>query len=74
MRTMTAAFFLGDRRIEIREVPVPQPAPGEVLLKVLACGVCGTDYHIYQGELADAVAGFHDRRDRQVKVAVDPWA
>jgi len=24
--------------------------------------------------LADAVAGFHDRRDRQVKVAVDPWA
>src|SRR5437867_3355229 len=33
--------------VEIREVPVPSPGPGEVLVKVLRAGVCGTDLHIY---------------------------
>ncbi len=31
---------------ELREVPLPQPGPGEVLVKVLAASVCGTDVHI----------------------------
>ncbi|MEP7159095.1 MAG: zinc-binding dehydrogenase, partial [Chloroflexota bacterium] len=30
----------------IREVPVPQPGPGEILVRVLAASVCGTDVHI----------------------------
>ncbi|MGA9855165.1 MAG: zinc-dependent alcohol dehydrogenase family protein [Gammaproteobacteria bacterium] len=34
------------------QLPVPKPEPGEVLLKVLACGVCRTDLHIVDGELA----------------------
>jgi propanol-preferring alcohol dehydrogenase len=33
------------------ELPVPQPGPGQVLLRVLACGVCRTDLHIVEGEL-----------------------
>jgi len=33
--------------IEIREVPVPSPSPGEVLVRVSAASVCGTDLHIY---------------------------
>jgi threonine 3-dehydrogenase len=33
--------------IELREVPVPAPGPGEVLVRVLAASVCGTDLHIY---------------------------
>lgn len=33
------------------DLPVPTPAPGQILLKVLACGVCRTDLHIYDGEL-----------------------
>ncbi|MDE3186028.1 MAG: L-threonine 3-dehydrogenase [Acidobacteriota bacterium] len=33
--------------IEIREVPVPSPGPGEVLVRVSAASVCGTDLHIY---------------------------
>jgi propanol-preferring alcohol dehydrogenase len=33
-------------------LPIPDPGPGEVLLKVLACGVCRTDLHIVDGELA----------------------
>lgn len=34
----------------LKELPVPRPGPGEVLLKVAACGVCGTDHHIFRGE------------------------
>lgn len=34
------------------ELPVPQPGPGEVLVEVSACGVCRTDLHIVDGELA----------------------
>lgn len=33
------------------ELPVPQPGPGEVLLRVSACGVCRTDLHVVDGEL-----------------------
>lgn len=33
-------------------LPVPEPGPGEVLVRVLACGVCRTDLHIADGELA----------------------
>lgn len=33
--------------IELREVPVPTPGPGEVLVRVEAVSVCGTDLHIY---------------------------
>ncbi len=40
---MKAAVYRGPNRVYIEEVPVPEPGPGEVLLKVQACGVCGTD-------------------------------
>jgi len=33
--------------IELREVPVPTPGPGEVLVRVQSASVCGTDLHIY---------------------------
>ncbi len=35
--------------IAIREIPTPRPGPGEVLVKVLAVGICGSDVHIYNG-------------------------
>ncbi len=34
--------------VEIREVPVPAAGPGEILLRVLRAGVCGTDLHIWE--------------------------
>jgi threonine 3-dehydrogenase len=34
--------------VEIREVPVPSAGPGQILLKVLRAGVCGTDLHIWE--------------------------
>ena len=33
-------------------VPVPRPGPDEVLVAVLACGVCRTDLHVAEGDLA----------------------
>ena len=36
--------------IEFREVPTPQPQPGEVLVKIVKIGVCGSDIHVYHGE------------------------
>jgi alcohol dehydrogenase, propanol-preferring len=40
------------RPLEPRELPDPAPADGEVLLRVLACGVCRTDLHLADGELS----------------------
>ena len=40
--------------LALSELPVPKPAAGQLLLKVLACGVCRTDLHLLDGELEDA--------------------
>jgi propanol-preferring alcohol dehydrogenase len=48
--------------LTIEDLPVPEPAQGEVLLRVEACGVCRTDLHITMGELPplrDAVTPGH---------------
>jgi len=47
-RTCRAAYLVGRERIEFREVKVPRPRPGEAVVKVQACGVCGSDVHYYQ--------------------------
>ncbi len=41
--------------LQLRELPVPRPAAGQVLLRVEACGVCRTDLHLVDGELPDPV-------------------
>ena len=41
------------QRLELDDVAVPAPGPGEILLEVSACGVCRTDLHIVDGELED---------------------
>lgn len=46
---MKGNFFLGNRKFEVRELTDMTPGAGEVLVKVAACGVCGTDVHIYHG-------------------------
>lgn len=39
--------------LHCRELPIPIPGPGEVLVKVRICAVCRTDLHVIEGELAD---------------------
>ncbi|MGC8792435.1 MAG: zinc-dependent dehydrogenase [Bryobacteraceae bacterium] len=42
-RTMRAAVYVEPGRVEVQEVPVPQIGPGELLVRVEACGICHTD-------------------------------
>ena len=49
---MKAAYYEAERRVGVRETADPEPGPEDVLVRVHACGICGTDQHIYQGELA----------------------
>lgn len=43
---MRAACLVAKGKIEVREVNVPRPAPEEVLIRVEACGICGTDVEV----------------------------
>ena len=47
---MRAVRLIAPREIRCVEMPVPVPGPGEVLVKVAAAGICGTDRHLYLGE------------------------
>jgi L-iditol 2-dehydrogenase len=40
---LRAAVYLGDGEVRIEERPVPRPGPGEVLVAMRACGICGSD-------------------------------
>jgi len=42
-KTMRAGVFREKGIVRVEEVPVPEVGPGEVLIKVAACGICGTD-------------------------------
>ena len=50
-KTMKAAVVAEfGKPLEIREVPVPVPGPGQLLVKIAACGVCHTDLHAAEGD------------------------
>ncbi len=54
---MRGAFFIGpdaEPKFEVREMTLRAPGPREVLVRNKACGVCGTDVHIYHGEAGSA--------------------
>ncbi|HMI53543.1 MAG TPA: galactitol-1-phosphate 5-dehydrogenase [Candidatus Saccharimonadales bacterium] len=46
---MKALLLSQYRHLEIADLPVPQPGSGEVLVRVAACGICGSDVHGYDG-------------------------
>lgn len=45
---MKAAVLTGPKQIELKNVPVPEVGPGEARIKVSACGVCGSDVHLWK--------------------------
>jgi 2-desacetyl-2-hydroxyethyl bacteriochlorophyllide A dehydrogenase len=47
---MKAAVLVEPRNIQIRDVQKPEPAPGEVLIRVSMAGICGSDNSLYQGK------------------------
>ena len=46
---MRAAVIAAPRRLEITEVDVPQPGPGQVLVRVEGSGICGSDLAVWEG-------------------------
>jgi L-iditol 2-dehydrogenase len=50
MTTMQAALLRDFGSLEVAAVPMPEPGPGEVLVRVRACGICGTDLKIVAGD------------------------
>lgn len=54
---ITAAFYRGNKTFEVGVVQAPAPAPGEVAVRIAYCGICGTDMHVYHGNM-DARVGF----------------
>ena len=47
---MKAGVFFKANDLRVIEIEKPTPKKDEVLIKVMACGVCGTDVHIYEGD------------------------
>jgi threonine dehydrogenase-like Zn-dependent dehydrogenase len=50
MATMVGVIFPGNKKVEVREFPVPTPKPGEVLVKVKASAICRSDMSLYYGK------------------------
>ncbi len=47
---MKAAVFYRKHNLKIEELPIPTPKANEVIVNVKACGICGTDIHIFEGD------------------------
>jgi (R,R)-butanediol dehydrogenase/meso-butanediol dehydrogenase/diacetyl reductase len=57
---MKGVVFTGSKTLELREFPDPTPGDDEVVLKIKASGMCGTDLHVYRPETLahpDMIAG-----------------
>ena len=50
MPSMRAAVLTAARTLEVHDVQQPRPAPGEALVRVRNCGICGSDLHFYRGD------------------------
>ena len=48
--TAKVAMLTGQKKIEVREYPIPKLEDGDILVKVEGCGVCGTDVHEWKGD------------------------
>lgn len=49
LSTMKTAIFIAPKQIEIREYPIPQPGPEEVLIKLEGCGICASSIPVWEG-------------------------
>ncbi|MFC0385161.1 zinc-dependent alcohol dehydrogenase family protein [Muricoccus vinaceus] len=69
---MKAVYFLGNRQLELRDVPDPTPGPGEVILEIRASGMCGSDLKYYRAADGAASMGLGRRSDEPVIAGHEP--
>jgi threonine dehydrogenase-like Zn-dependent dehydrogenase len=69
---MKAVYFLGDRKLAVREVPDPTPALGEVILEIKASGMCGSDLKFYRALGGAEALGLAKRSDEPVIAGHEP--
>lgn len=55
---ITAAFYRGNRTFAVERTQPQRPAKGEVAIRVAYCGICGTDMHVFHGNM-DARVGLN---------------
>lgn len=53
---MKAVYYVGDDHMELRDIPVPEPKPDEYLIRIDACGVCGSDVEGFLGKTGRRIA------------------
>ena len=63
-----AVFEEVGQPLVLRELPTPRPGPGQLLLKVEACGVCGSDIHASMGAVPPGTILGHEYAGRVVEV------
>ena len=55
---ISAAFYRGNKTFTVEQIPVLEPSKGEVAVRIAFCGICGTDMHVYHGNM-DARVGYN---------------
>ena len=58
MTTITAAFYRGGKTFAVEQTEAQAPGANEVAVRVAYCGICGTDMHVYHGNM-DARVGMN---------------
>ena len=56
---MRTVHMLGNRGIEVIDVPEPEPKDDQVVVRIVASGICGTERHAYNGEGRDETSGYN---------------
>ena len=57
-QTIAAAYYRGNKTFAVAETIAPSPGEGQVQLRIAYCGICGTDMHVYHGNM-DARVGLN---------------
>jgi 2-desacetyl-2-hydroxyethyl bacteriochlorophyllide A dehydrogenase len=73
---MKAAVYTGVKGVEFQDRPIPRAGPGEVVVKIKYCGICGTDLHIYfEGILPPGIVLGHENVGTVAEVgdSVEGW-
>ena len=70
MTKITAAFYRGNKSFTVDQVEAEPPGPGQVAIRVAYCGICGTDMHVFHGNM-DARVGFERVIGHEMSGTVD---